>query len=143
MCQSASERHRRLTLTSGTLHDRAVKPADAMIMSTKTTHSVFLPESPMNWSSGVVGTTEGMGATWVGVAVGRGRIEVFFKISSNCSAIMMAVLNAAVGTGIDSSPVEWERCEREQEAEGYKEAEKPGSCFKRVMRRVRTVGHLC
>jgi hypothetical protein len=75
----------KMSLTSGTLHDRAVKAADAMIMSTKTTHSVFLPESPMNWSSGVVGTTEGMGATLVGELVGTGRREVFFKTSSNVS----------------------------------------------------------
>jgi hypothetical protein len=68
-----------------------VKLADAITMSTKTTHSVFLPESPMNWSSGVVGSTEGMGATWVGEAVGRGRREVFFKTCSRVSWIMMAV----------------------------------------------------
>jgi hypothetical protein len=82
----------RLALTSGTLHDRAVNEADAMIMSTKTTHSVFEPESPMYWSSGRSEWTGGMGETPVGVAVGRGRSEVFFKTSSNASTIMMAVM---------------------------------------------------
>jgi hypothetical protein len=83
----------RTRLTSGTLHDRAVNAADAMTMSTKTTHSVFLPVSPASWYSGAGGRTEGMGATSVGEAVGRGRAEVFLRASMTCSAIMMAVVD--------------------------------------------------
>jgi hypothetical protein len=48
----------------------AAKAAEEMTMSTKTTHKVRLPLSSANWYSGVSGTTEGMGATLVGVAVG-------------------------------------------------------------------------
>jgi hypothetical protein len=113
-----------------------VNPADAMIMSTKTTHSVFLPESPMNWSSGVLGTTEGMGRTPVGVLVGTGRREVFFKASWNCSAIMMAVVCDG-GAGIDSSPVERKSSELERRPRVIKSGV-AGSCFMRVMRRVRS-----
>lgn len=65
-------------------------------MSTKTTHSVFLPASPMNWASTGVGTTEGMGATCEGWLVGMGRSDVFFKTSSNVSTIMLAVLRVEV-----------------------------------------------
>ena len=76
--------------------------AEAMSMRTKTTHSVFLPESEANSWMGWSGSTEGMGATCVGlavkVAVGRGNSDVFFKTSSNESTIM-----AAVGDG-----VQWE-----------------------------------
>lgn len=68
-----------------------------------------------------MGTTEGMGATWVGEAVGRARPEVFFKTSSNCSTSMMATVMVDLGTGIDSSPVDWKSWEKRLEAAGYKE----------------------
>jgi hypothetical protein len=76
--------------TTGTFHDTPAKTADEMSMMMKTTHSVFLPESPTNWYSGESGMTVGMGATPVGVAVGRGRSEVFMT-ASNWSTIMAAV----------------------------------------------------
>ena len=60
-------------------------------MMMKTTHSVFLPESPTNWYSGLSGMTEGMGATPVGEAVGMGMSDVFIRTSSNWSTIMAAV----------------------------------------------------
>jgi len=61
-------------------------------MMTKTTHSVFVPDSVTNWCSGESGTTVGMGATPVGEAVGRAMAEVFLRTSSNASTIMMAIV---------------------------------------------------
>jgi hypothetical protein len=61
-------------------------------MMMKTTHNVFVPVSPTNWNSGESGMTDGMGATPVGEAVGRGMSEVFLRTSSNWSTIMLAVV---------------------------------------------------
>lgn len=75
--------------TTGSLHDKAAKPAEASTMRTKTTHSVLVPASPTNCSMGVSGLIEGMGATRVGVAVGTGARDVFLKTWSSWSTIIL------------------------------------------------------
>lgn len=88
--------HRKLRLwvlhTTGTLHARPVKTPDEISMMTKTTHSVFVPDSVTNWCSGESGMTVGMGATPVAEAVGRAMAEVFLRTSSNASTIIMAIV---------------------------------------------------
>lgn len=87
----------------GTLHERAAKPAEAMVMATKMTQSVFLPVSPANCFSMGSGKTVGR-EVWDALAVaeavrdemrevgrGMGRTPL---VVLNASTIMMAVVQA-------------------------------------------------
>ena len=78
-------------LTTGTRQARAANAADERVMRAKTTHSIVVPEWPMNCWSGVSGSTDGMGDTWVGVAVGKSMAEVVLRRASTGSMIMATV----------------------------------------------------
>jgi hypothetical protein len=90
-------------LTMGTLHDMAAKPAEAMVMATKMTQSVFLPSSPTNCLSMGSGMTVGREvcvAVAETVAVREERREVGRGMGStlpvvlSASTIMMARMQA-------------------------------------------------
>jgi hypothetical protein len=87
----------------GTLHDMAAKPAEAMVMATKMTQSVFLPSSPTNCLSMGSGMTVGRAvaeAVAETVAVREERSEVgrgigrTLPVVLNASTIMMAMVQA-------------------------------------------------
>lgn len=85
----------------GTLHDRAAKAAEAMVMATKMTQSVLLPSSPTNCCSTGSGKTVGREVCEaVGDAVSEEMREVGRGMGSTlcvvlkASTIMMAVMQA-------------------------------------------------